>query len=133
MTLTNQPATTASYTRWEIWMVDFGNPLGTELGMEHPAVIVSRLELNKYAPQIGRVIVVPGTSTQYTNSKGQTLTWHREVPASLSNGLRHTTYFMAEQVRSVSINRLRRLVGSMERVHASEIENRLCFVMDLFK
>jgi len=101
--------------------------------MVHPAVIVSRQELNNFAAQIGRVIVVPGTSTHVTNAQGQTIFMHREVPASPSNGLHHTTYFMAEQVRSASILRLRRFVGSMERIHVREIEERLCFVMDLFK
>jgi mRNA interferase MazF len=120
-----------NYRRGDIWMIDYGNPVGTELGMEHPGVIVSTQALNNTAA--ARVIVVPATSTQYTNSKGRTLLSHREVPASKSNGLDHTTYFMAEQVRSLSTRRLRRLVGSMEQGHVKEIEDRICLVLDLFK
>lgn len=115
-------------------MVDFGNPVGTELGMEHPAVIVSRQELNNNAARVGRVIIVPGSSTHFTNAQGKTLLSHQEVTASESNGLDHTTYFMTEHVRSVSITRrLRRLVGAMENGHVRDIESRLCLVMDLFK
>lgn len=129
----NQPAQPVNYRRGDIWMVDFGNPVGTELGMEHPAVIVSKQEFNNLAQSIGRVIVVPGTSTRFVNSRGNTLLSHQEVPASGSNGLQHTTYFMAEQVRSVSIARFRRVVGAMENAHVRDIEDRLCLVMDLFK
>jgi mRNA interferase MazF len=128
-----QPVQPASYRRGDIWMADFGNPVGTELGMEHPAVIVSQQGLNNYAQRVGRLIVVPGTSTQFTNAQGKTLLSHQEVRASVSNGLNHTTYFMAEQVRSVSIVRLRRLIGAMENGHVRDIESRLCLVMDLFK
>lgn len=32
-------------------MVDFGNPVGSELGMEHPGLIVSAQELNNSALQ----------------------------------------------------------------------------------
>lgn len=123
----------ANFRRGQIWMVDFGTPIGTELGMEHPAVIVSRQALNERAAAHGRIIVVPGTSTHITNSKGQTLISHQEVPSSESNGLHHTTYFMSEQIRSVSVQRLRRLVGFIEQSHIKALEDRLCLVLDLFK
>ncbi|MCC7531640.1 MAG: type II toxin-antitoxin system PemK/MazF family toxin [Candidatus Melainabacteria bacterium] len=114
-------------------MVDFGNPVGSELGLEHPAVIVSRQEFNNFADKIGRLIIVPGTSTHTVNSKGETIVTHEEVPASNANGLAHTTYFMSEQVRAISIIRCRRLVGSIEKKHVTSLEQRLCLVMDLFK
>lgn len=123
----------ASYRRGDIWMVDFGNPIGAELGKEHPAVIVSMQQLNNFAQRLGRVIVVPGTSTHVTNQSGETIRSHREVTTSISNGLDHTTYFMSEQVRSVSIIRLRRLVGVMAASHVNAIDDRLCLVLDLFR
>lgn len=122
---------TPTYRRGDIWMVDFGNPVGTELGMEHPGVIVSTQALNNTSA--ARVVVVPGTSTPYRNAKGQIFITHQEVSASKTNGLDHTTYFMTEQVRSVSTRRLRRLVGSMEQAHMKAIEDRLCLVLELFK
>jgi mRNA-degrading endonuclease toxin of MazEF toxin-antitoxin module len=114
-------------------MVDFGNPVGSEIGMEHPAVIVSRQEYNNFADMLGRLIIVPGTSTHTTNSMGQTIITHEEVQSSNANGLAHTTYFMSEQVRAISIKRCRRLVGSMEKSYLKGLEQRLCLVMDLFK
>ncbi len=128
-----QPTKPNAFNRGEIWMVDFANPIGTELGLEHPAVIVSTQELNNAATKIGRVIVVPGTSKQTTNSQGKTISMHLEIIATPSNGLHHTTYFMSEQVRSASILHFRRLVGVLERTNLREIENRLCLVMGLFK
>ena len=125
------PVPPPNYRRGDIWMVDFGNPVGTELGMEHPAMIVSIQELNN-AP-IRRAIIVPGTSTRITNAQGQTIRVHHEVPASPSNGLDHTTYFMSEQVRTVPLIRFRRLVGAIEQRHVREIEDRLCLVMGLFR
>jgi mRNA interferase MazF len=122
-----------SYNRGDIWMVDFGNPAGTELGPVHPAVIVSRQEFNNFAIQLGRVIVVPGTSTHSTNANGQTIMPHLQVNATLSNGLKHTTYFMTEQVCSVSLIRFRRLLGSINGQQLSNLEDRLCMVLDLFK
>lgn len=121
------------FRRGDIWLVDFGNPVGSELGMEHPAVIVSRQEFNNFADKIGRLIIVPGTSTHTVNSKSETILTHEEVTASNANGLAHTTYFMSEQVRAISIIRCRRLVGSMEKRHVTSLEQRLCLVMDLFK
>lgn len=120
-----------SYRRGDVWMVDFGNPVGTELGLEHPAVIVSIQELNHV--RMGRAIIVPGTSTHSINAQGKTVVIHQEVPASSSNGLHHTTYFMTEQIRTVSFLRFRRLVGALEHGHLREIENKLCLVMGLFR
>ena len=113
-------------------MVDFGNPVGTEMGMEHPALIVSAQELND-SLALQRVIVVAGTSTRYENRQGRVLAFHLEVPASASNGLHHTTYFMSEQVRTVSIERCRRRVGPIESNLLREMEDRLCLVMKLFR
>jgi integrase/recombinase XerD len=48
------------------------------------------------------------------------------------NGLAHTTYFMTEQVRTVSIKRFYRRLGMIEQSALREIENRLCLVMNLF-
>lgn len=124
---------TPSFRRGEIWMVDFGNPTGTELAMEHPALIVSIQELNNNANFIGRLIVVPATSTQITNAQGKTIRLHQEVAATVANGLAHKSYFMSEQVRAVSVLRFRRYVGNLEADHLREIESRLCLVMGLFR
>lgn len=127
------PAPPPAFRRGDIWMVDFGNPLGSELGMVHPAAIISIQEMNNAAHKIGRVIVVPSTSTNVRNAKGNTIAVHLEVIASSSNGLHHTTYFMAEQVRTASVIRFKKRLGQLDKQNIKEIENRLCLVMGLFK
>lgn len=112
-------------------MVDFGNPVGSELDMEHPGLIVSAQELNNSALQ--KLIVVPGTSTRFANRTGNVLVFHLEVPASALNGLKNTTYFMTEQVRAASNLRFRRRVGAIESPLLSEMEDKLCLVMNLFR
>jgi mRNA interferase MazF len=128
-----QPSLPPSYKRGDIWMVDFGQPVGTEMGMEHPGLIVSAQELNDAVAALKRVIVVPGTSTRYENRQGKVLAFHLEVAASKLNGLDHTTYFTSEQVRTVSIERFRRRVGAIEASLLKELEDKLCLVMKLFR
>jgi hypothetical protein len=72
-------------------------------------------ELNDAVAALKRVIVVPGTSTQYANRQGKVLAFHLEVPASALNGLNNTTYFMSEQVRTEQ-SQYNDFVGVSERV-----------------
>jgi mRNA interferase MazF len=130
----NQRSSTSSYKRGDIWIVDFGNPLGTEMGLEHPALIVSSQELNDLAGALQRLIVVPGTSTRFENRQtGKVLAVHLEVPASSVNGLNHTTYFMSEQVRAISVLRFRRRLGTVQANLLKEMEDKLCLVLRLFR
>ena len=123
-----------TYQRGQIWMVDFGQPIGHELGMEHPAVIVSERSLNNLASRLGHLIVVPGTSTRIENPRtGKLLASHQDVPHSKVNGLAHKTYFMAEHVRSLSTQRLRRPTGMLEPDLLRALDDRLCLVVDLFQ
>ena len=121
-----------SFIRGQIWMVDFGQPVGTEAGMEHPAVIVSSQSLTNAATYLNRLIVVPGTSTQIL-VRGKTISMHEEVFATATNGLAGTTYFTAEQVRASSTKRFRRVMGMLEGRHLKNIEDKLCEVMSLFR
>ncbi len=111
-------------------MVDFGHPVGTELGLEHPAVIISCRELNEAAQYLRKLVVVPATSTQIA-VKGKTISMHEEVFPTATNGLTGATYFMTEQVRAASITRFRRLMGMIERPHLRNLEDRLCEVLSL--
>ncbi len=118
------------FRRGQIWMVDFGTPVGSELGFEHPAVIVSNSALiNTWSACL---ICVPGTSTRYENPRTKMLiSAHLEVNQSDRNGLSHSTYFMSEKVHTLSFLRFRRLMGNLEIHYFKELEERLCLAMDL--
>ncbi|MBR3812647.1 MAG: type II toxin-antitoxin system PemK/MazF family toxin [Spirochaetaceae bacterium] len=47
-------------TRGEIWLVDFGVPMGSEVGYRRPAVVMQNNDFN--ASNIGTCIVIPLTS-----------------------------------------------------------------------
>ncbi|MGI8815163.1 MAG: type II toxin-antitoxin system PemK/MazF family toxin [Pseudonocardia sp.] len=88
--------------RGEIWMVDFGTPIGHEQGYRRPAVVVSADRLNRSRADLA--IVVPMTRTRCG------LPSHIEVEPGES-GLREVSYAKCEDVKSVSIERLTRRVG----------------------
>lgn len=114
-------------------MVDFGTPVGSEIGFEHPAVIVSNNRINA-ASMHTRTIIVPGTSTRFENPRTkQVIVLHQEVEPTAANGLNHTTYFMAEQIRAVSNVRFRRIVGTLELRLLRALEDRMCLALALFQ
>ena len=113
-------------------MAELGDPVGTELGYEHPVVIVSRPEL--IVSNSTRVICVPGTSKRYINRRtGKPLKLHLEVAQNLKNGLSRPTYFMSEQVRVLSRMRFKRRMGIIDQSLLALLEEHLRFAMDLFE
>ncbi|MGH3547386.1 MAG: type II toxin-antitoxin system PemK/MazF family toxin [Pseudonocardiaceae bacterium] len=88
--------------RGELWMVDFGTPVGHEQGHRRPAVVVSADRMN--TSRAGLVIVVPVTRTR------RNLPSHIEIEPAPS-GLRETSYAKCEDVKSVSSERLIHRIG----------------------
>lgn len=90
--------------RGDIWLVDFGEPIGREHAGHRPAVIVSADPLNE--SRAGIVIAVPCTSTR------------RELPSHVELdpddcGLDEVCYAKCEDVKSVSVERLVARVGAV--------------------
>lgn len=83
--------------RGDVWLVDFGEPVGREQAGRRPAVVVSADALNE-GPS-GVVIVVPLT----TSRRG--LPSHIEIDPDVS-GLDDISYAKCEDVKSVSSERL---------------------------
>jgi mRNA interferase MazF len=86
-----------------VWLVDFGTPIGREQGFRRPAVVLSVDRFN--TGRSGLVIVVPCTTA------------HRALPTHVQlesgpSGLRETSYAKAEDIKSVSIDRLARRLGA---------------------
>jgi mRNA interferase MazF len=89
--------TSPSPRRGDVWLVDFGNPVGHEQGWKRPAVVLSSDHLNDSAASL--VIVIPVTSTRWS------LPSHVEIETGRS-GLANTSYAKAEDIESVSQERL---------------------------
>lgn len=93
--------------RGEIRLIDLEPARGNEADKRRPAVIVSNDRANAVAERLGRgvVTIVPVTSSVARIYPFQTL-----LPADLT-GLRVDSKAQAEQVRSVSLERVGSLLG----------------------
>ncbi|MGZ8754006.1 MAG: type II toxin-antitoxin system PemK/MazF family toxin [Acidimicrobiia bacterium] len=108
--------------RGEIWLVDFGEPVGREQSSRRPAVVVSADALNESSA--GVVMVVPCTTT------------HRDLPSHIEidpqdPGLEAVSYAKCEDLKSVSE---RRMIARLGRVGPSvifEIGRVLRFLLEL--
>jgi mRNA interferase MazF len=108
--------------RGEVWLVDFGDPVGHEQSGRRPAVVVSADPLN--ASRAGIVIVVPTTTT------------HRGLPSHVEieprrSGLDELSYAKCEDVKSVSVRRLVARLGSVPDIDLFEIGRALRFLLDI--
>lgn len=92
-----------SARRSEIWLVDFGDPVGREQSGRRPAVVISGDSLNE--SRAGVVVVVPIT-TAYRG-----LPSHIEIDQG-SSGLDEVSYAKCEDVKSISEERLIGRLGS---------------------
>jgi mRNA interferase MazF len=94
--------------RGDIYLCDFGNPMGHEQGFRRPALIVSHDELTRY----GLPVVLPVTRTK------------RGYPThvELDGVLPVTSYVQCEQIRTVSSERMIRPLGSINEVALMHIE-----------
>ncbi|MFV2084040.1 type II toxin-antitoxin system PemK/MazF family toxin [Micromonospora sp. LOL_021] len=84
---------------WQVWLVDFGNPVGHEEGGVRPAVIVGSTTHCRFP--IGMAIVVPLT----TRDRG--LDHHVRIDSSES-GLTRPSWARTEDITAVSTQRFRR-------------------------
>lgn len=97
--------------RGDVWLVDFGSPIGREQAGRRPAVIVSD-DLMNGGPS-GLVIVVPLTSTQ------RDLPSHVEI--DLAAGLDAPSYAKCEDVKSISTDRLVHLIGAVGQIEIDQM------------
>jgi mRNA interferase MazF len=110
-----------SARRGEIWLVDFGEPVGREQAGRRPAVVVSADRLNESAA--GVVIVVPCTTTY------RGLPSHVELDPETS-GLDAVSYAKCEDVKSVSDRRLLTRFGMANDEAFFAITRALQFLLD---
>jgi mRNA interferase MazF len=91
--------------RGEVWLADYGEPVGREQGYPRPALILhgSRFDMDR----AGLAIAVPLTS------RDRGYPTHVEVAPGPS-GLRQTSWAMGEQLRAISTSRLQRRLGEVD-------------------
>lgn len=106
--------------RGDLVLVDFDPVRGNEVSKLRPAIIVSNDGANRRAAQLGRgvVTVVPVTSNTEKVFPFQVLL--KDVP-----GLRVASKAQAEQVRSVSIERVGQTLGRLPETLAAELDRAL--------
>jgi mRNA interferase MazF len=107
--------------RGEIWLIDFGVPVGREQAGRRPAVIVSADPLND--SRAGVIIVVPCTTTR------RGLSSHVELEPAAS-GLDHITYAKCEDIKSVSDERLIARIGDAPLDALFDITRSLRFLLE---
>lgn len=119
--LTGSGLTGLRMLRGEIRLVDLDPVRGNEASRRRPAVIVSNDRANAVAARLGRgvVTVVPITSSVERAYPFQTL-----LPAELT-GLRRDSKAQAEQVRSVSVDRLGPALGRVPAAVMADLDDAL--------
>ena len=105
----------------EIWLADLNPAKGSEQAGFRPAVIISGNLLNQYLPI---VIVMPLTSS-IKRYKGNPV-----LSPDKTNGLKNESEILVFHIRSVSKDRLIKLIGRIENV---ELELILKTLNDILK
>jgi len=108
--------------RGDVWLTDFGEPVGREQAGRRPAVVVSADPLND--SRAGVVIVVPTTTTR------RDLRSHVGIEPG-GSGLDELSYAKCEDVKSVSRQRLITRLGAIGPDVTFQISRILRFLLDL--
>ena len=113
--------------RGEVWQVDLDPAQGSEANKQRPAVVVSNDRANATAARLGRgvITVIPITSNTARVFPFQVLL------SSGPSGLTIDSKAQAEQVRSVAVQRLLRLIGRVSATELGAIDEALRLHLDL--
>jgi mRNA interferase MazF len=103
--------------RGDIYLCDFGDPLGHEPAFRRPAVLISAPELSRF----GLPIVLPVTRTK------RDYPTHVEVEGALPV----TSYVQCEQIRAVAAERLVRRVGTLDALVLLKVETVLRRILEI--
>lgn len=107
--------------RGEIWLVDFGVPVGHEQGKVRPALVVSSDRWNEHASTL---TVLPLTSTRHG------FPTRVEIEPDATNGLDAVSYARCEDIRAVSERRLVHSMGRVDAVVMTDVTRTLRIFLD---
>lgn len=106
--------------RGEIWQVDLDPVRGSEANKQRPAVIVSNDRANATAARLGRGVVTVVPVTSRTDK-----VYPFQVRLSAQSGLAVDSKAQAEQVRSVSTQRLLHRIGQVAPAELAALDDAL--------
>jgi mRNA interferase MazF len=107
--------------RGEIRLTDLEPARGSEANKQRPAVIVSNDRANAVAERSGRGVL---TVVPVTSSVARVFAFQALLPAE-DSGLRRDSKAQAEQVRSVAVERIGRVVGRLPPQLMSRLDDAL--------
>lgn len=91
-------------SRWDVYRVDFGKPVGREPGKERPALVVSYDALNHNSPYV--------TVCPFTSADRMTYACEVEFPVHVG-GLDEPSILQVQLIRTIGDHRLRRRLGEV--------------------
>lgn len=107
--------------RGEIRLVDLEPVRGSEANKRRPAVIVSNDRANSVATRLGRGVV---TVVPITSNTNRIFAFQALLPADVT-GLRQDSKAQAEQVRSISVERLGPILGRVPAAVMAQVDDAL--------
>lgn len=113
--------------RGEVRLTDLDPARGSEADKRRPAVIVSNDRANTTAAQLGRGVV---TVVPVTGNVSRVFGFQVLLPAE-ETGLRVDSKAQCEQVRSVSVQRLGPVLGSLPAAIMAQLDDALRLHLDL--
>lgn len=110
--------------RGEVWEINLDPAIGAEIKKIRPCVLVSRDALARLPLKI----IVP--ITEWKESFAQAA-WHVRIEPTPQNGLSKTSSADTYQVRSISDQRLIRMVGQLDSAIIEQINQGLLISLDI--
>jgi mRNA interferase MazF len=107
----------------DIVTVDFGTPIGSEVGFRRPSVIVTADAFLRFRPT--SVFAIPLTSTR------RVFPSHIEIEPDAMNGLTVTSVALVEQLRAVAVERCSSTVGNVGPVVSRQILDVLAMIVGM--
>jgi mRNA interferase MazF len=108
--------------RGEVWFVNLDPTTGREQAGRRPALVVSVNELNQSAADL--IVVLPITS------RDKQVRSHVPVDEG-DGGLTTRSFIKCEDIRSISVRRLERRLGSLSTESLEAVEDRLRILLGL--
>lgn len=110
--------------RCDIWMVDFGDPIGSEPGFVRPGIIIQNDKIN--ATGFNTTVVIPMTTNlRLADYEGNVL-----VPSD-KTGLQKDSVAVTPQITAIDKSCLLYFIGKVPSRLIKEINSALKFTLDL--